>query len=58
MAIRCEKRRFRTREDAMFAMFEMSRRPHESVYRCYERGCAGAWHLTSHGGPPHKGRRR
>ena len=55
---RCEKRRFVSREDAMFAMFERPQRPHEGVYRCHERGCAGAWHLTSHGGTSHKPRTR
>ena len=47
---RCEKRKFRTREDAMFAMFDLKQRPSEGVYRCHARGCKGSWHLTSRAG--------
>jgi hypothetical protein len=48
--MKCEKRKFRSRADAMLAMFEMDQRPSEGVYRCYERGCKGAWHVTSRAG--------
>jgi len=54
---RCQKRRFSSRLTAAAALNDLPIATSGGVYRCYRKGCKGAWHISSHQGES-KGRRR